>query len=427
MGRYAPVGLIIGNAAITELGVRAKAASRVLATARTAAKDEALRSAARLLEDRTDEIIAANATDVARAEADGTSSTVIDRLRLDESRIASMAKGLEQVAALADPLGGVTSGWTRPNGLRISQVVVPLGVVAVIYENRPNVTADAAGLCLKSGNAALLRGSSAAISSNQAIAAALRDGLSKAGLPEDCVLLVEDTSREAAVELMRLRGLIDCLVPRGGHELIETVLEKATVPFVIDGDGNCHVYVDARADLDMALAITVNAKAQRPSVCNAAESLLVHANVAEEFLLRAREALEAKGVELVGDERTRQILEGVGEATEADFATEFLDLKISVAVVEDLQGAIDHITRFGSGHTEAIITADLKAAERFVREVDAAAVMVNASTRFTDGEQFGFGAEIGISTQKLHARGPMGLRQLTTLKYVVHGDGQTRT
>ena len=412
---------------MTELGVRAKAASRVLATARTAAKDEALRSAARLLEDRTEEIVAANATDVARAEAEGTSQTVIDRLRLDASRVASMAQGLEQVASLADPLGGVTAGWTRPNGLRISQVVVPLGVVAVIYENRPNVTADAAGLCLKSGNAALLRGSSAAISSNKAIAAALRDGLSKAGLPEDCVLLVEDTSRESAVELMRLRGLVDCLVPRGGHDLIESVLENATVPFVIDGDGNCHVYVDAAADLEMALAITVNAKAQRPSVCNAAESLLVHAKVAEEFLPRARVALEDKGVELVGDERTRQILEGIGEASEADFATEFLDLKISVGVVDDLQGAIDHITRFGSGHTEAIITADLKAAERFAREVDAAAVMVNASTRFTDGEQFGFGAEIGISTQKLHARGPMGLRQLTTLKYVVHGDGQTRT
>ena len=410
-----------------ELGVRAKAASRVLATARTAAKDEALRSAASLLTDRTEEIVSANASDVAKAEAEGTSQAVIDRLRLDESRVAAMAKGLEQVASLSDPLGGVTSGWTRPNGLRISQVVVPLGVVAVIYENRPNVTADAAGLCLKSGNAALLRGSSAAISSNQAIAGALRDGLSKAGLPEDCVLLVEDTSREAAVELMRLRGLVDCLVPRGGHELIETVLEKATVPFVIDGDGNCHVYVDSAADLDMALAITVNAKAQRPSVCNAAESLLVHSKVAEQFLPRAREALEAKGVELVGDERTRQILDGVGEASEADFATEFLDLKISVAVVDDLQGAIDHITRYGSGHTEAIVTADLKAAERFAREVDAAAVMVNASTRFTDGEQFGFGAEIGISTQKLHARGPMGLRQLTTLKYVVHGDGQTRT
>ena len=425
--RNAPVGWTIANAAVRELGVRAKAGSRVLATARTAAKDEALRSAARLLEDRTDEIVSANASDVARAEAEGTTQAVIDRLRLDESRVAAMAKGLEQVASLADPLGGVTSGWTRPNGLRISQVVVPLGVVAVIYENRPNVTADAAGLCLKSGNAALLRGSSAAIASNQAIAGALRDGLSKAGLPEDCVLLVEDTSREAAVELMRLRGLVDCLVPRGGHELIETVLEKATVPFVIDGDGNCHVYVDAAADLDMALSITVNAKAQRPSVCNAAESLLVHAKVADRFLPRAREALEAKGVELVGDERTRQILEGVGEASEADFATEFLDLKISVAVVDDLQAAIDHITRYGSGHTEAIITADLKAAERFAREVDAAAVMVNASTRFTDGEQFGFGAEIGISTQKLHARGPMGLRQLTTLKYVVHGDGQTRT
>ena len=409
------------------MGERAKAASRVLATARTAAKDEALRSAARLLEDRAEEIVAANAVDVERAEAEGTSQTVIDRLRLDPGRVTAMAHGLEQVAAHPDPLGGVAAGWTRPNGLRISQMVVPLGVVAVIYENRPNVTADAAGLCLKSGNAALLRGSSAAISSNVAIANALRDGLSKAGLPEDCVLLVEDTSREAAVELMRLRGLVDCLVPRGGHELIETVLEKATVPYVIDGDGNCHVYVDSAADLDMALAIAVNAKAQRPSVCNAAESLLVHSKVAENFLPQVRQALESKGVELVGDERTRRILDGIGVASEADFATEFLDLKISVAVVDDLQGAIDHITRYGSGHTEAIITDDLKAAERFAREVDAAAVMVNASTRFTDGEQFGFGAEIGISTQKLHARGPMGLRQLTTLKYVVHGDGQTRT
>ena len=398
----------------------------MLATARTAAKDEALRSAARLLEDRTGDILEANADDVSRAEGDGTSQSVLDRLRLDEARIGAMAQALDQVAAHPDPLGGVTSGWTRPNGLRISQVVVPLGVVAVIYENRPNVTADAAALCLKSGNAALLRGSSAAISSNRAIVACLRDGVAKAGLPEDCVLLVEDTSREAATELMRLRGLVDCLVPRGGHDLIETVLENATVPYVIDGDGNCHVYVDAAADLDMALAITVNAKAQRPSVCNAAESLLVHSKVADKFLPRVREGLESKGVELVGDEATRRILEGIGEATEADFATEFLDLKISIGVVDDLQGAIDHIARYGSGHTEAIVTADLKAAERFAREVDAAAVMVNASTRFTDGEQFGFGAEIGISTQKLHARGPMGLRQLTTLKYVVHGDGQTR-
>ena len=385
-----------------------------------------MRSAARLLEDRTGDILEANGADVTRAESGGTGEAVLDRLRLDESRVRAMAQALEQVAAHPDPLGGVTSGWTRPNGLRISQVVVPLGVVAVIYESRPNVTADAAALCLKSGNAALLRGSSAAISSNRAIAACLREGLSKAGLPEDCVLLVDDTSREGAVELMRLRGLVDCLVPRGGHDLIETVLEHATVPYVIDGDGNCHVYVDAAADLDMALAITVNAKAQRPSVCNAAESLLVHAKVADEFLPRVREALEAKDVEIIGDERARRILDGIGEATDDDFATEFLDLKISVGVVDDLQGAIDHITRYGSGHTEAIVTADLKAAERFAREVDAAAVMVNASTRFTDGEQFGFGAEIGISTQKLHARGPMGLRQLTTLKYVVHGDGQTR-
>ncbi len=375
---------------------------------------------------RTDQILEANAADLAAAEQAGVTPTAQDRLRLTTSRVAAMAEGLEEVAAHPDPLGGVAAGWTRPNGLRISQVVVPLGVIAVIYENRPNVTADAAGLCLKSGNAALLRGSSAALRSNQAIASAIRAGIGEAGLPEDCLVLVDDVSRESAVELMKLRGLIDCLVPRGGPDLIASVLEHATVPYVIDGDGNCHVYVDAAADLDMALAITVNAKTQRPSVCNAAESLVVHRKVAAEFLPRVAKALEAEGVEMVGDAASRALVPEMGEATEADFSKEFLDLKISVAVVDDLDAAIEHITRHGSGHTEAIITTDLKAAERFAMEVDAAAVMVNASTRFTDGEQFGFGAEIGISTQKLHARGPMGLKQLTTLKYVVHGDGQTR-
>ncbi|MBV9665830.1 MAG: glutamate-5-semialdehyde dehydrogenase [Actinobacteria bacterium] len=410
---------------IAELGARAKAASRVLATASTAAKDDALRAAADLLVEQAPDILDANAEDVARAEGDGVSTTVVDRLRLTAARIEGMAGGLRQVAALADPVGEVTDGWTRPNGLRIERVRVPLGVVAIIYENRPNVTSDAAGLCLKSGNAAFLRGSSGAITSNLAIARVLREGVAKAGLPEDAVVLVDDTRHEAAVEFMQLRESIDCLIPRGGPSLIAAILEHATVPYVIDGDGNCHVYVDASADLDMALSIVVNAKTQCPSVCNAAESLVVHESVAPEFLPRAAALLE--GVELVGDAAARVIVPAIGDATDDDFGREFLDLKMSVAVVPSIDAAIDHVTKFGSGHTEAIVTRDLAAADRFTREVDAAAVVVNASTRFTDGEEFGFGAEIGISTQKLHARGPMGLRELTTLKYVIHGEGQVRT
>jgi glutamate-5-semialdehyde dehydrogenase len=413
--------------AMRELGRRAATASRVLAQASTTVKDAGLRHAADLLESRADEVLAANATDVTRAEEAATTSTVVDRLRLTRGRIGAMADGLRQVAGLADPVGEVVDGWVRPNGLRIRRVRVPLGVVAIIYENRPNVTSDAAGLCVKSGNAAFLRGSSAAIDSNVAVAAILREGMAKAGLPEDAVILVEDTSRDGAVEFMRLRGLIDCLIPRGGPSLIASVLDNATVPYVIDGDGNCHVYVDAAADLDVAVSIVTNAKMQRPSVCNAAESLLVHEAVAAEFLPLAAAALD--GVELVGDGATRAILgaERVGPASEADFAAEFLDLKMSVAVVGDIDAAIAHITRYGSGHTEAIVTTDLAAATRFTRQVDAAAVVVNASTRFTDGEEFGFGAEIGISTQKLHARGPMGLRELTTVKYVIEGEGQIRT
>ncbi|HZQ26971.1 MAG TPA: glutamate-5-semialdehyde dehydrogenase [Acidimicrobiales bacterium] len=409
---------------VAELGARAKAAARVLANASTAAKDDGLRAAADLLVERADDVLAANAEDVRRAEGEGTSAAVIDRLRLTTARIEGMAGGLRQVAALADPVGEVVDGWVRPNGLRIRRVRVPLGVVGIIYENRPNVTSDAAGLCLKSGNAAFLRGSSGAITSNLAIAAVLREGFAKAGLPEDSLVLVDDTSRESAVDFMRLRGYIDCLIPRGGPSLIQAILDNATVPYVIDGDGNCHVYVDASADLDMALAIIVNAKTHRPSVCNAAESLLVHEAVAAEFLPRAATALE--GVELVGDARSRELVPSMGAATEDDFGREFLDLKLSVAVVPSLDAAIGHITRYGSGHTEAIVTRDLAAARRFTQEIDAAAVVVNASTRFTDGEEFGFGAEIGISTQKLHARGPMGLRELTTAKYVVEGDGQIR-
>ena len=412
-------------AAIAELGRRAKAASRVLATASTAVKDAALLAAADLLVDRAGDILDGNARDVETAERAGTSATVIDRLRLTEARIEAMAGGLRQVASLADPVGQVVDGWVRPNGLRIEQVRVPLGVVAIIYENRPNVTSDAFGLCLKSGNAAFLRGSSGALHSNIAIAAVLREGIAKASLPEDALILVEDVSREAAVEFMRLRESIDVLIPRGGPSLIQSILENATVPYVIDGDGNCHVYVDESADLDMAVSIVVNSKTQRPSVCNAAESLVVHEAVAETFLPRVAQALA--GVELVGDDRSRQIVPSIGAATDEDFATEFLDLKMSVAVVPDLDAAIDHVQRYSSGHSEAIVTTDLASANRFTREVDAAAVLVNASTRWVDGERFGFGAEIGISTQKLHARGPMALKELTTCKYVVTGEGQIVT
>jgi glutamate-5-semialdehyde dehydrogenase len=414
---------------IADLGRRAKSASRVLATASTEQKDAALRVAADLLVDRTAELLAANATDVARAEDGGVTATVVDRLRLDDGRVAGMAAGLRQVAGLADPVGEVLDGWVRPNGLRIQRVRVPLGVVAIIYENRPNVTSDAAGLCLKSGNAAFLRGSSGAITSNTAIAGVLREAYDKVGLPSDALVLVTDTSREGAVEFMRQRGSIDCLIPRGGPSLIRSILDNATVPYVIDGDGNCHVYVDASADLDMARAIVVNAKTQRPSVCNAAESLLVHEAVADAFLPALAAdlaAFGASGVEVVGDERARSLVPGAGAATDDDWAREFLDLKLAVRVVAGIDEAIAHIERYGTGHSEAIVTTDLRAADRFTQEVDAAAVVVNASTRFVDGEEFGFGAEIGISTQKLHARGPMGLRELTTAKYIVRGEGQVR-
>ena len=409
---------------IPELANRAKAASRRLATASTAVKDEALLTAADLLEARSADVLAANSLDVAGAEGAGIPTGLVDRLRLTEDRVAAMSSGLRQVAGLADPVGEVLDGWVRPNGLRISRVRVPLGVVAIIYESRPNVTSDAAGLCLKSGNAAFLRGSSTAVNSNLAVAAVLREAVAKAGLPEDSVIVVEDTSRDAAVEFMQQEGLVDCLIPRGGASLIASIKQHATVPFVIDGDGNCHVYVDAAADLDMAETIVLNAKTQRPSVCNAAESLVVHAQVAAQILPRLDTALA--DVELVGDARARALVPRMGEATDEDYAREFLDMRMSVRVVDTLDEAIEHVNRHSTGHSEAIVTSDVGAAERFLNEVDAAAVLLNASTRFVDGEEFGFGAEIGISTQKLHARGPMGLQQLTTAKYVVRGDGQTR-
>ncbi len=409
---------------VSALGRRARLASRRLASASAAEKDATLLTAADLLVERTPEILAANAVDTERAAADGMAPGPLDRLRLTDARIAAMADGLRKVAALPDPVGELLDGWVRPNGLEIQRVRVPLGVVAIIYENRPNVTSDAASLCLKSGNAALLRGSRSALRSNIAIAAVLREALEKSGLPEDAVVLVEDPAHETAVEVMQLTDYVDCLVPRGGHDLIASVREHATVPVIIDGDGNCHVYVDAAADLDRALDIVVNAKTDRSSVCNAAESLVVHEAVADAFLPRVCAALTDHGVELVGDERVRALWPGAGVATDDDFGREFLALKLSVAVIDSLDDAIAHVNRFGSGHTEAIVTGDLDAARRFTGEVDAAVVVVNASTRFTDGERFGFGAEIGISTQKLHARGPMGLRELTTYKYVLWGDGQ---
>jgi glutamate-5-semialdehyde dehydrogenase len=422
-GTYA---VVMTPDSIDELGRRAKMASRILAGTSSAAKNAALHAGADLLEARAGVIIEANEGDVAAASAAGSSGAILDRLRLTEARVASMAGGLRKVAGLADPVGETVSGWVRPNGLEVRQVRVPLGVVAIIYENRPNVTSDAAGLCLKAGNAAFLRGSSGAIRSNIAIASVLREAYEKCGLPQDSLVLVEDTSRESATRFMRLSGIIDCLIPRGGHSLIAAVIEHATVPYVIDGDGNCHVYVDASADLQMASDIVVNAKTQRPSVCNAAESLVLHRDVAEPLLGLLASRLD--GVELRADPEALAILGGRAvPVTDDDFRREFLDLKLSVKVVGSLDEAIAHVTEYSSGHTEAIVTRDLESAHRFQKEIDAAVVVVNASTRFTDGEEFGFGAEIGISTQKLHARGPMGLRELTTTKYLVTGSGQTRS
>lgn len=409
---------------LAELGERSRAAARELARASTAQKDDALAFAAQGLETHVGEIVAENSIDVRRAIDAAASDTVVDRLRLDEGRVGAMAAGILAVAGLSDPVGEVVEGWVRPNGLRVRRVRVPLGIVGIVYENRPNVTSDAAALCLKAGNASLLRGSAGAIDSNRAIAKAFAEGVQKAGLPRDAALLVEDTAHETVEAFVRLRGVIDLLVPRGGQSLVSLVLEHATVPFIIDGDGNCHVYVDKSADLEMAERIVVNAKVQRPSVCNAMETLLVHHDVAQSFLPRVAQAL--KGVELVGDLASRRIVASVGEASETDYATEFLSMKMAIAVVKDLDEAMAHIARYSTGHSEAIVTNDYEAAGRFTREVDAAAVLVNASTRFVDGSELGLGAEIGISTQKLHARGPMGLRELTSVRYVIEGDGQVR-
>jgi len=404
---------------------RAREASHALALATRAQKDAALHAMADALLARSASVLAANAEDVERAEAGGTPANIVDRLRLTPERLEAMAQGLRDVAGLADPVGEVVRGGTLANGLEMRQVRVPFGVVGMIYEARPNVTADAAGICLKSGNAVLLRGSSSARSSNAAIVAVLRDAVVSAGLEADVVQLVPGDSHDSVKALMRARGHVDVLIPRGGAGLIRSVVEESTVPVIETGTGNCHVYVDAAADQDKALAVVLNAKTHRTSVCNAAESLLVHADIADTFVPRVVAALQEAGVTVHGD-AAFAAYDGVVAATEEDWDTEYLSLDISAAVVPDLDAAIAHIRRHSSGHTEAILTEDLGAARRFTAAVDSAAVLVNASTRFTDGGEFGFGAEIGISTQKLHARGPMGLVEMTSTKFVVTGDGHVR-
>ncbi|MGW1222390.1 glutamate-5-semialdehyde dehydrogenase [Streptomyces californicus] len=415
---------------VAQTAYRARGAAADIAPLPRAAKDDALLAIADALEVRTGEIVEANAKDVERAREAGTSEGVIDRLTLTPERIRAIAADVRDVAALPDPVGEVVRGSTLPNGIDLRQVRVPLGVVGIIYEARPNVTVDAAALCLKSGNAVLLRGSSSAYASNTALVRVLRDAVGGSGLPADAVQLVPGESRDSVRELMRARGLVDVLIPRGGASLIRTVVEESTVPVIETGTGNCHVYVDARTDLAMAVDILVNSKAQRPSVCNAAETLLVHKDVADAFLPLALDALADAGVTVHGDEHVLARAEGtkatVVAATEEDWETEYLSYDIAAAVVDSLDAAVAHIRLWSSGHTEAIVTTSQAAARRFTQLVDSTTVAVNASTRFTDGAQFGFGAEIGISTQKLHARGPMGLPELTSTKYIVTGDGHVR-
>ncbi len=410
---------------LEEMGAAAKQAARVLAVAGNQ-KDNALEAIAAALETHTEEILAANREDLAAAEANGMSRSLLDRLALNEKRVQGMADGVRQVKAQPDPIGQVLEGGVRPNGLRIEKVAVPLGVIGIIYEARPNVTADAAALCLKAGNAVILRGGKEAFRSNQAIAEVMQDAVESAGLPRDSIQLVQDTSRASSVEMMGLTGYLDVLIPRGGAGLIRAVVENSHVPVIETGVGNCHVYVDAAADVQMAVDIIFNAKTSRPSVCNAIETVLVHKDAAQQVLPAMKAKLDEKQVEIRGCEKTREILPGCVPACEEDWATEFLDYTLAVKVVDSLEDAMAHIARYSSGHSECIVTEDYRSAERFLSEVDAAAVYVNASTRFTDGGEFGLGAEIGISTQKLHARGPMGIRQLTSQKFVIRGSGQIR-
>lgn len=411
---------------LEEMGKKAKEAARTLAVMGEE-KNDALKLIAKALIDNTDAILAANKIDVDNGRANGLTESIIDRLSLSKTRIEGMAQGVLDVAALPDPIGAVLSGSKCPNGLNITKVRVPIGVIGIIFEARPNVTSDAASLCLKSGNAVILRGGKEAINSNKCIADIMRSALEKSALDKNCIQLIEDTTRQSSVELMGLVDYLDLLIPRGGAGLIKAVVENAKVPVIETGVGNCHVFVDESADIDMAANIIYNAKTSRPSVCNAIETILVHKNIAEKALPVIKARLDEKNVELRGCERTREILgDSVIPAIEADWATEYLDYILAVKVVDNIDEAIAHITKYSSGHSECIVTENYKNANRFKNEVDAAAVYVNASTRFTDGGMFGLGAEIGISTQKIHARGPMGLNELTSMKFIIEGDGQIR-
>ena len=407
-------------------GKKAKEVSFILSNLSTLEKNKGLNAMANSLVNNKEEILKANKIDLQASMEKGTSKSMLDRLALTEERIEGMSNGLRQVVALPDPIGEVLGMWTRPNGLQIGQKRVPLGVIGIIYEARPNVTSDAAGLCFKAGNAVILRGGSEAINSNKAIVKVLREGLKSVGLPEDSIQLIEDTSREVATEMMKLNDYIDVLIPRGGAGLIQAVVKNATVPVIETGTGNCHIYVDEYADFEMAKNIVINAKTSRPSVCNAAEKLLVHEKIAKDFMPIILKALRDKDVEIRGDKSSIAYDSSIKKANKEEWYNEYLDYIIGVKVVNDIDEAIDIINHYGSGHSEAIITKDYDNSQKFLQKVDAAAVYVNASTRFTDGEEFGFGAEIGISTQKLNSSGPMGLKELTTIKYIIYGNGQIR-
>lgn len=411
---------------LERLGINAKEAEKTLMVASSEKKNQALKKIAEGLIENTDKIIEANKVDLENGEKNGMAKSMLDRLKLDKERIEGMAKGVLDVATLPEPVGRILSATERPNGLRIEKVSTPIGVIAVIFEARPNVTSDAAALCLKSGNTVILRGGKEAINSNKTIAKVMRQAVKEAGMPEDVIQLVEDTSRESANELMKMNEYVDVLIPRGGAGLIQAVVKNATVPVIETGVGNCHIYIDKNADLKKAVDIVFNAKTSRPSVCNAAESLLIHKDIAKEALVAIKNKLDEKDVTLVGDRKAREIIPDMEKATDADWATEYLDYKMSVKIVDSVEEAIDHIYKYSTGHSECIVTENAGTAEKFMNQVDSAAVYLNASTRFTDGGEFGFGAEIGISTQKLHARGPIGLPELQSFKYKIYGDGQIR-
>lgn len=414
------------NIYLQNIGQKAKNASKQLSVASSEAKNKALEAMAQALTENAETIIAENKKDLTAGKENGLSDAMLDRLMLDNDRIVKIASAIREIIALDDPVGKTISGTKRPNGLIISKVTVPLGVIAVIFEARPNVTADAAALCLKSGNTVILRGGKEAINSNMAMAHVMREAVEKAGLPADCIQLIEKTDRETAADLMKLNEYVDVLIPRGGKGLIQSVVNNSTVPVIRTGEGNCHVYVDKDADIDMAAEIVFNAKASRVSVCNACETLLVHKDIAEFALIAIKEQLDKKNVTIIGDEKVQAILPDVVPATKEDWSTEYLDYKLAVKVVDDIDEAISHIAKYSTDHSESIVTKNYEAAEKFINEVNSSAVYINASTRFTDGGEFGFGAEIGISNQKLHVRGPVGLPELTSYKYVIRGNGQVR-